>query len=72
VLYTDGSASWYANESESIARRTVYWDDETDDFTYDTFYRSGSPPPDPGGYGDKSDIFRVWHAFCYSLPDPFP
>ena len=71
VAFTDGSVSWYADENESIAKRAVHWDDETDEFDYSTFYRAGGPPPDPDQYGDKADIFRVWHAFCYSRPHPF-
>ncbi len=70
VLYTDGSVSWYPDVDGSIWKRAVYWDDETDNVTYASFYRK------PGGsaygsYGSKYDIFRVWHSFCYHRPDPF-
>lgn len=75
VLYTDGSAYWYANPSGSIWKRAVYWDDETDDITYDSLYKSGagyvpSTYATTGSY-DKYDLFRVWRAFCYHRADPF-
>lgn len=73
VLYTDGSAARYANPSESIWKAHVYWDDESDEYTYASYYSRDAHPPASGGsdeYADES-IFRVWHAFCYSGPDPF-
>lgn len=71
VGFTDGSVAWYSDEDESIAKRAITWDDETDEFNYATFYQAGAPLPDPDQYGDKADIFRAWHAFCYSRPSPF-
>jgi competence protein ComGC len=76
VLYTDGSAARYLNPSESIWKNHVYWDDESDDYTYATYYArdaGGAHSSEPAGeYGDKYQvIFRVWHAFCYFGPDPF-
>lgn len=70
VLHTDGSASWYSDPDESIWKRGVHWDDETDDITYDVIYDPQSDIP-PGDYGDPLDIFKVWHSFCYDLEDPF-
>jgi len=70
VLYTDGSASWYADPDESIWKRNVAWDDETDDITYQTLYDPAAEIPEDE-YGDAMDVFRVWHSFCYNLPDPF-
>jgi prepilin-type N-terminal cleavage/methylation domain-containing protein len=75
VLYTDGSAYWYANPSGSIWKKAVYWDDETDDVTYDALYKNGAGYSSstyyyPGTY-DKYDLFRVWRSFCYHRPDPF-
>jgi len=73
VLYTDGSALWYSDPDKRIARRRIYWDDETDDFDYSSFYQEGEPPPDEDDYGSEAHIFRVWHAFCYRLGVPdFP
>ncbi|HRX86648.1 MAG TPA: type II secretion system protein [Phycisphaerae bacterium] len=72
VLYTDGSAARYANTSESIWRRGVYWDDETDSYTYARYYSHvDTADPDSAYMQRYPDIFRVWHAFCYSQPDPF-
>lgn len=70
VLYTDGSASWYVDADESVWRRAVHWDDETDDIVYTTLYQPNVPVSD-GDYGSEMDIFRVWRAFCYSQADQF-
>ena len=70
VLYTDGSASWYSDPDESIWKKNVVWDDETDDITYQTLYDPDAEIP-VDEYGDAMDLFRVWHSFCYNLPDPF-
>lgn len=72
VLYTDGSAAAYPDPDESIWKRRVYWDDESDAYTYSSFYDAvgrvtGEDPSK--AYG--ADIFQVWYAFCYSRPDPF-
>jgi competence protein ComGC len=70
VLYTDGSALWYADPDESIWTQRVGWDDERDDFTYQSIYdRDAEIPVD--SYGSDMDIFRVWYSFCYNQPDPF-
>jgi len=69
VLYTDGSAARYADHNERIWKRHVYWDDELDDFTYASFYAQTDYGTTPSAY--NADLFRVWHAFCYSRPDPF-
>lgn len=79
VLYTDGSVSWYLDADESIWKRNIHWDDETDDLTYDSLYAGmgmGAAPSSGQPYGDypegsQADVFRVWRAFCYSEPDPF-
>jgi prepilin-type processing-associated H-X9-DG protein len=71
VAFTDGSVDWYTDKDEMIAKRAIQWDDETDEFDYSTFYQGSGPPPNPDQYGDKADIFRAWHAFCYSQPHPF-
>ncbi len=70
VLYIDGSATWYSDIGESIWRRSVHWDDETDDVNYQTLYDT-SKEDDEGQYGSALDIFRVWNSFCYSREDPF-
>lgn len=70
VLYTDGSATWYSDADESIARRGVHWDDETDEISYYTLYQPNVPVSDDQ-YGDEMDVFRVWRAFCYNQPDRF-
>jgi prepilin-type N-terminal cleavage/methylation domain-containing protein len=70
VLYTDGSAAWYMDQDESISKRAVHWDDETDDISYSTLYQPNAPVSD-GQYGDEMDVFRVWRAFCYSQSDQF-
>lgn len=71
VLYTDGSASWYKDPDMKIAKRRVYWDDETDEINYDMLYRGETVASDDS-YGDALDIFRVWWAFCYNKPVRFP
>jgi prepilin-type N-terminal cleavage/methylation domain-containing protein len=71
VLYTDGSASWYSDPDESVWKRSVHWDDERDDINYNSLY-DPDIEIDEGQYGDALDIFRVWHAFCYSRPDVYP
>lgn len=70
VLYTDGSAAWYADADESIAKRGVHWDDETDEISYYTLYQPNVSVSDDQ-YGDEMDVFRVWRAFCYNQPDRF-
>lgn len=72
VLYTDGSVSWYADQNASISKRTIGWDDETDDVTYYSYYKSGvrGYGAYAGDYG-KYDVFKVWRAFCYHTADPF-
>ena len=70
VLYTDGSATWYADPDESISHQRVQWDDERDDFTYESIYDPDAEIP-VDSYGSDMDIFRVWYAFCYNQPDPF-
>ena len=77
VLYTDGSGARYSDADESIWKQRVYWDNESDDLDYksyyDSYYATGKNN-DHGDYGDyerSADVFRVWHAFCYSQPDPF-
>ncbi len=70
VLYTDGSANWYNDQDRSIARQRVQWDDERDDFNYNSIYDPDAQAP-VDGYGSDMDIFRVWFAFCYNQPDPF-
>jgi len=69
VLYSDGSATWYSDEDESIWKRKITWDDESDALNYQSLY-SDSGVYISGGYR-KRDIFKVWHSFCYSQPDPF-
>lgn len=71
VLYTDGSALWYSDPDESIWKRDVEWDDETDDINYDTLYDPNAEIP-PDQYGSAMDIFRIWFAFCYDQPDEYP
>ena len=71
VLYTDGSALWYADHDESIWKRSVHWDDERDSVNYQTLY-DPKARVDDSQYGNELDIFRVWHSFCYSRPDQFP
>jgi prepilin-type N-terminal cleavage/methylation domain-containing protein len=72
VLYTDGSGARYDDPDESIWKQRVYWDNEYDDYDYSTYYGDMSKEGEDGGsYGYYADIFRVWHAFCYSQPDPF-
>jgi prepilin-type N-terminal cleavage/methylation domain-containing protein len=72
VLYTDGSATWYPDPNQSIWKRGVYWDDETDDITYATFYSTKDTVAKyAGSYPSPYDIFRVWWCFCYHQPDPF-
>ncbi len=71
VLYTDSSAVQYRDRDGSIWRQRIDWDDETDRYTYASYYdMSGNVVRDLPPYR-KLDIFRVWHAFCYSMPDPF-
>ena len=70
ILHTDGSAIWYPDPDESIWKRGVHWDDETDDITYELLYDPESEIPEDQ-YGDAMDIFRVWHSFCYNRQDPF-
>ncbi len=70
VLYTDGSATWYADPDESISHQGVHWDDERDDFSYDSIYDPNAEIP-VNSYGSDMDIFRAWFAFCYNRPDPF-
>lgn len=69
VLYSDGSATWYSDDDESIWKRKIQWDDESDALDYQSLYTNA------GGYVSgayrKRDIFKVWHSFCYSQPDPF-
>ncbi len=78
VLYTDGSVTWYPDQAQAIWKRKIYWDDETDDVTYSTFYRMGRTGGQPGsgwnggyGYGAAYDLFRVWWSFCYHRPVNF-
>lgn len=71
VLYTDGSAAWYGDKEETIWKRAIHWDDETDDVTYQSLYLPNAPVSDDQ-YGDEMDIFRVWRAFCYSQSVRFP
>lgn len=71
VLYTDGSATWYSDPDESVWKRAVHWDDETDDINYQTLY-DPKTVVDDSQYGSALDIFRVWHSFCYSRPDVYP
>jgi len=76
VLYTDGSVTWYADPDESIWKRGVYWDDESDDITYESLYHTGESDPEGptagyGDYGSRWDIFKIWRSFCYHRPDPF-
>lgn len=79
VLYSDGSVTWYADPNESIWKRSIYWDDESDEISYDSLYsygkayttQSGNTNSTGGGYGRRYDIFRAWHSFCYQQPDPF-
>lgn len=72
VLYTDGSAARYADPGESIWKRHVYWDDESDEYDYASFYGELETNGNDTDHGERyADIFRVWHAFCYSQPDPF-
>jgi type II secretory pathway pseudopilin PulG len=71
VLYTDGIATWYSDANESIWKRSVHWDNETDDISYETLYDPNAPVDD-GSYGDALDVFRVWHAMCYSREDTYP
>jgi prepilin-type N-terminal cleavage/methylation domain-containing protein len=71
VLYTDGSAARYANPSESIWKSHVYWDDETDEYTYASIYTRNMSHEYEGKDDPYMSIFKVWHAFCYSGPDPF-
>lgn len=70
VLYTDGSATWYPDPDESISHQKVQWDDERDDFTYESIYDPDAEIP-VDSYGSDMDIFRVWYSFCYNKPDPF-
>ncbi len=72
VLYTDASATRYSDSDESIWHRKIRWDDESDDYDYASFYNAlDKGDSQPGNPYVSSDIFRVWHAFCYSQPDPF-
>lgn len=72
VLYTDGSASRYPDPDESIWKRRVYWDNETDDYYYDSYYdATGTIVKEPPPGKRYADVFRVWRSFCYSRPDPF-
>lgn len=71
VLYTDGSAIWWPDADESVWKRHIYWDDERDDINYQTLYTANVVVPD-SEYGNALDIFRVWHAMCYSRPDEYP
>ena len=80
ILYTDGSASWYTDLDESIWKRRVFWDYESDEFTYDSLYGpnpyNSANDDNEGRFNDiyqqkMLDIFRVWNAFCYNLRDPF-
>ena len=70
VLYTDGSATWYADPDESVWKRSVKWDDERDNINYQTLYDPNTVVDD-SQYGNALDIFRVWHSFCYSQPDQY-
>lgn len=70
VLYIDGSASWYSDPDQSIARQRIQWDDERDEFTYQDIYDPNAEIP-PDSYGSNMDVFRAWHSFCYNLKDPF-
>ncbi len=70
VLYTDGSASWYPDPDQSISHQQIQWDDERDDFTYESIYDPDAEVP-ASSYGSAMDIFRAWYAFCYNQPDPF-
>jgi prepilin-type N-terminal cleavage/methylation domain-containing protein len=72
VLYIDGSAARYPDPDESIWKRRVYWDNETDDYDYDSYYdATGTVVKEPPSNKRYADIFRVWRSFCYSRPDPF-
>lgn len=79
VLYADGSVSWYADPDESIWKRSIYWDDESDSVNYDSFYsygkdyvaQAGGSSYGSGGYSRRYDVFKAWHSFCYQKPDPF-
>jgi prepilin-type N-terminal cleavage/methylation domain-containing protein len=70
VLFTDGSATWYSDPDMSIALRRARWDDERDDFTYESIYDPNAEIP-VDSYGSDMDIFRVWFSFCYNRQDPF-
>jgi hypothetical protein len=70
VLYTDGSASWYNDPTGKIANQQIRWDDERDDFTYESIYDPEAEIP-VDSYGSDMDIFRVWYAFCYNQPVDF-
>lgn len=70
VLYTDASADWYSDPQGKIAAQRVRWDDERDDFTYESIYDPNAEIP-VDSYGSDMDIFRVWYAFCYNLPIEF-
>lgn len=79
VLYADGSVTWYADPDQSIWKRNIYWDDETDGINYDSFYSYGKAyVTEPqgnsygtNGYSRRYDVFKAWHSFCYQKPDPF-
>ena len=73
VLHTDGSVSWFPDPSGSVWKRNIDWDDETDDITYSSYYKTYAPGSASGSYAysRKYDIFRVWSSFCYRRPSPF-
>jgi prepilin-type N-terminal cleavage/methylation domain-containing protein len=73
VLHTDGSVNWFPDPSGSVWKRNIEWDDETDDITYASYYKTYAPGSTSGSYyySRKYDIFRVWSAFCYRRPSPF-
>ncbi len=70
VLYTDASASWYSDQAGKIAAQRVRWDDERDEFNYESIYDPEAEFP-VDGYGSDMDIFRVWYSFCYNQPIAF-
>jgi prepilin-type N-terminal cleavage/methylation domain-containing protein len=77
VLYQDGSATWYPDPDQSIARRMIQYDNEYDGYTYDSLYDAqGQPKSGIYGQGNNKyksniDFIVAWKTFCFNEQDPF-